>query len=215
MRTTRPVSGPNAQFELFGKAPEAVAARQVNSAVESGRRFVDGNRAALFINTSIGTVHLEQYLRDLKEHAALKASCLLDEQDWRVFESRYAASGRAPYAPRAMMGLILYAVMKGEHSLRELERLARLDLGCMRVSGGIMPDHANIGRFIVMHEASLAAGQVLHRKAHTAASAATRENVVYSYRSCAGCELREHCTTALARRITRYPQDTQREALRR
>jgi len=43
--------------------------------------------------------------------------------------------------------------MKGVHSLRELERL---DLGCMRVSGGIMPDHANIGRLIVMHEASLA-----------------------------------------------------------
>jgi len=41
------------------------------------------------------------------------------------------------------------------------------------------------------------AAQVLHRKAHTAASAATRENVVYSCRSCAGCALREHCTTAL------------------
>jgi len=81
---------------------------------------------------------------------------LLDEQDWRIFESRYAASGRAPYAPRAIMGLILYGVMKGVHSLRELERLARLDLGCMWVSGGIMPDHANIGRFIVMHEESLA-----------------------------------------------------------
>jgi len=152
MRTTRRVSGPNAQFDLFGKAPEAVSARQVKSAVESGRRFVDGNRDALFV----GTVHLEQYLRDLKEHTALKVSCLLDEQDWRIFESRYAASGRAPYAPRAMMGLILYGVMKGVHSLRELERLARLDLGCMWVSGGIMPDHANIGRFIVMHEESLA-----------------------------------------------------------
>jgi len=80
-----------------------VAARQVKSAVESGRRFVDGNRAALFV----GTVHLEQYLRDLKEHTALKVSSMLDEQDWLIFESRYAASGRAPYAPRAMMGLIL------------------------------------------------------------------------------------------------------------
>jgi len=73
-----------------------------------------------------------------------------------MFETRYAASGRAPYAPRAMMGLILYGVMKDVHSLRELERLVRLDLGGMWVSGVIMPDHANIGRFIVMHEESLA-----------------------------------------------------------
>lgn len=80
---------------------------------------------------------------------------LLDEQDWQTFEQRYAATGRAPYAPRLMMGLILYGVMQGVHSLRELERLARLDLGCMWITGGIAPDHANIGRFIVMHEASL------------------------------------------------------------
>ena len=54
----------------------------------------------------------------------------------------------APYAPRLMMGLILYGVMQGVHSLRQLERLARLDLGCMWVTGGIAPDHANIGRFV-------------------------------------------------------------------
>ncbi len=54
-----------------------------------------------------------------------------------------------------MVGLILYGVMQGVHSLRELERMARLDLGCMWVTGGIAPDHANIGRFIVQHEASL------------------------------------------------------------
>ncbi|MDE2253882.1 MAG: transposase [Betaproteobacteria bacterium] len=68
--------------------------------------------------------------------------------------------GRAPYAPRLMIGLILYGVMQGVHSLRELERLARLDLGCMWVTGGIAPDHANIGRFIVMHEDSLTQGFV-------------------------------------------------------
>jgi len=84
MRTTRRVSGPSGQFDLFGKAPDGVAARQVKSAVESGRRFVDGNRDALFV----GTIHLEQYLHDLKEHTALKVSRLLDEQDWRMFESR-------------------------------------------------------------------------------------------------------------------------------
>ncbi|WP_051789255.1 transposase [Endozoicomonas montiporae] len=54
-----------------------------------------------------------------------------------------------------MMGLILYGIMQGVTPLRALERLARLDLGCMWVSGGIHPDHANIGRFINIHEASL------------------------------------------------------------
>jgi len=148
MRTTRREPGPSAQFDLFGTPIDTNGAKRVKSAVESGRRFVYGNPAAVFV----GTVHLEQYLRGLGEHVPLKVSRLLDEQDWRMFESRYAGSGRAPYAPRAMMGLILYGVMQGVHSLRELERMARLDLGCMWVSSGITPDHANIGRFIVMHE---------------------------------------------------------------
>lgn len=54
-----------------------------------------------------------------------------------------------------MLGRILYGVMQGVTSLRELEQLARADLGCMWVSGGISPDHANIGRFITLHEDSL------------------------------------------------------------
>lgn len=45
--------------------------------------------------------------------------------------------------------------MQGVSSLRGLERLARLDLGCMWVTGGIAPGHANIGRFIHMHSESL------------------------------------------------------------
>jgi len=150
-KTTRRIPGPNAQFDLFGTPIDTTGIKRVKNAVESGRSFVYGNPAALFV----GTTHLEQYLRDLKEHTPLKVSRLLDEQDWQKFESRYAASGRAPYAPRAMMGLILYGVMQGVHSLRELERMARMDLGCMWVSGGIAPDHANIGRFIVMHQTLL------------------------------------------------------------
>jgi hypothetical protein len=54
-----------------------------------------------------------------------------------------------------MMGLILYGVMNGVSSLRDLERLGRLDLGCMWVAGGIAPDHASIGCFIAFHESLL------------------------------------------------------------
>ena len=61
------------------------------------------------------------------------------------------------------MGLILYGVMQGVRSLRELERLARLDLGCMWVTGDVAPDHANIGRFIVLHKNLLKAGVLRKR----------------------------------------------------
>ncbi|WP_163370509.1 transposase [Endozoicomonas acroporae] len=82
-------------------------------------------------------------------------SDLLDEQDWSEFEQSYYSSGRPPYAPRCMAGLILYAIIHGVSSLRAIERMARIDLGCMWVSGGIFPDHANIGRFIIRHEKAL------------------------------------------------------------
>jgi transposase len=97
-------------------------------------------------------------LKQAGQHAPFVVAHLLGQQDWLPFEQRYAATGRAPYAPRLMMGLILYGVMQGVHSLRELERLARLDLGFMWVTGGVAPDHANIGRFIVLHEDSLTQG---------------------------------------------------------
>lgn len=35
---------------------------------------------------------------------------LLAGQDWRPLEQRDAATGRAPYAPQLMVGLILYGV---------------------------------------------------------------------------------------------------------
>ena len=80
---------------------------------------------------------------------------ILNDQAWSAFEARYANSGRPPYAPRNMVGLVLYGIMEGITSLRRLETLARLNLGCMWVSGGIFPDHANIGRFINLHAQSL------------------------------------------------------------
>lgn len=76
---------------------------------------------------------------------------LLEEQDWSAFEAAYKPGGRPPYSPRAMMGLILYGIFQGQNSLRELEYLARVDLGCWWCSGGTMPDHFVIGRFVQQH----------------------------------------------------------------
>lgn len=152
MSTTRKVPQlDNQQFDLFTGAPSASEPILSRPALPGARRFVSGNPSQMFV----GTVRLEQYLRDSGELTPLTVAKLLDEQDWELFEQRYALTGRAPYAPRCMMGLILYGIMQGVHSLRALERLARLDVGCMWVCGGIAPDHANIGRFITLHEASL------------------------------------------------------------
>jgi transposase len=57
-----------------------------------------------------------------------------------------------------MMGLILYGIMQGITSLRRLEKFARQDLGCLWVTGCICPDHACLGRFIIMHDASFSNG---------------------------------------------------------
>ncbi len=137
------------QLNLFGELPQGGTQRR--SAADSGRQFVAGDPSLI----SVSGTKLEELLKLAGQDAPLVVSKLLDEQDWSVFEGRYAATGRAPYAPRLMMGLILYGVMQGVHSLRELEKMARLDLGCMWVAAGIRPDHTNIGRFITMHHESL------------------------------------------------------------
>ena len=139
------------QFQLFGGMPEDVGQPRGRTAVDSERRFISGNPRNIYL----GTTRLEDYLVASGQTDSFEIARLLDGQDWREFEARYAPTGRPPYSPRLMLGLILYGVMQGVHSLRELERLSRLDLGCMWVTGGITPDHTNIGRFIILHEDSL------------------------------------------------------------
>jgi hypothetical protein len=140
------------QFKLFIELPDGGKLGQ--TAADSGRRFITGDPRAIVI----GTIRLEQYLRESGQTGVFTVARLLDEQDWTEFEGAYAATGRPPYSPRQMMGLILYGVMQGVHSLRELERLARLDLGCMWITGGIAPDFTKIGRFITRHATLLTSG---------------------------------------------------------
>jgi transposase len=154
MSTSCKVPSPDSQqHDLFGEVPVQDTTLKSNAA-DTGRRFITGDPHEIVL----GTTRLEDYLTQAGQRAPFVVARLLDGQDWSPFEQRYAATGRAPYCPRQMLGLILFGVMQGIHSLRELERLARVDLGCMWVTGGIAPDHANIGRFIVLHEESLSQG---------------------------------------------------------
>jgi len=117
----------------------------------SALRFDDPDPSLIRLNE----VRLDTHLKRTGQHDALKVRELLAALDWSPFEQRYKACGRPPYAPRAMLGLILYGVMQGITSLRPLENFARTDLGCMWITGGILPDHSIIGRFIQRHEAEL------------------------------------------------------------
>ena len=103
----------------------------------------------------VGKADLHTHLLQCGHQDVLVIRTLLDEQDWSAFEAAYKPGGRRPYSPRAVLGLILYGILNGRSSLRELEYLAGVDLGCWWLTGGIMPDHSVIGRFIQMHAALL------------------------------------------------------------
>lgn len=105
----------------------------------------------------IGSLDLYTHLLNCGHRDVFVIRQLLAEQDWSAFEATYKPGGRHPYAPRALLGLILYGTMNGRSSLRELEYLAGIDLGCWWLTGGIMPDHSVIGRFIQTHAALLTA----------------------------------------------------------
>jgi len=115
------------------------------------KQFVEPDPA----RTQIG---LKDHLQGLGRGEVFIIDQLLREQDWSVFESGYAPGGRPAYAPRLMVGLILYGVLQGRSSLRELESMARDSLGCLWISGGIMPDHSIISRFICRHAELLSKG---------------------------------------------------------
>ena len=113
------------------------------SAATSGRRFIQGDPTAIFI----GMTPLKKHLNQVGIHSPFGVAERLDVHDWTLFEQRYAPTGRAPYAPRAMLGLILYGIMHGVSSLRALARLARVDLGAMWVTGGIFDHGRTIKRY--------------------------------------------------------------------
>lgn len=104
---------------------------------------------------SINGKPLREHLQQAGLTTPLKLRPLLESLSFADFEVRYQPGGRPPYAPRAMVGLILYGILQGLSSLRDLERLARSDVGCWWLSGGIMPDHSVIGRFVLQHETLL------------------------------------------------------------
>ncbi len=96
------------QFDLLGETSASSNEKQLKVAA-SGRKFNEPDRHQLFL----GMTRLDRYLEQAGLTAPISTARVLDVQDWSEFESRYAQTGRAPYAPRAMMGLILSGIMQG------------------------------------------------------------------------------------------------------
>ena len=135
------------QQDLFG-AP----ARKMDVPERArGVSFVDPDPEEIFI----GNVRLRDFLGQMGLSWVIEARALLRTLDWSAFEKEYTGGGRVPYAPAAVVGLILYGFLDGKSSLREIEGLARRDIGAMWMSGGIFPDHSVLGRFLQRHAETL------------------------------------------------------------
>ena len=116
------------QFSLFQTKPELSKQSSVHlSAATSGRRFIQGDRTAIFIDMT----PLKKHVNQAGINSLFVVAERLDAQDWTVFEQRYAPSGRAPYAPRAILGVNSLGIKQSFASLRALERLACVHLGAM------------------------------------------------------------------------------------
>lgn len=158
----------------------------------------------------LGQTRLRDHLKAAGVRDAVVVREVLRGLDFSAFEVHYKAGGRPPFAPASMVGIVLYGLMHGVNSLRELERFARLDLGCMWISGGNMPDHSVLGRFIVRHADELAAvlfeqvvQAVLARTRTTATSVAGDGTVIEAMSSRYGILTRE----AAASRLEQLPAD--------
>lgn len=101
---------------------------------------------------TIGTVVLGDYLKYSGQEWVIKMRIVLQLMDWTDFESRYKLTGRSPYAPAVIMGLVLYGTMFGMSSLRELEGLAKRDLGAIYLTGGARPNYSTLSQFIQRHK---------------------------------------------------------------
>lgn len=136
-------------LELFGEAADQPL--QPLRRPVTATRFVDRDPRSI----RIGDRRLDEHLQAMGLRDGLRLRQLLSELDWNEFVSCYSHGGRPGYAPWLMVGIILFGLMRGTSSLRELERFAKGDLECMWVSGGISPDHSILGRFIMRYEQRL------------------------------------------------------------
>jgi transposase len=97
---------------------------------------------------------LDVYLRDAGLGWVVDLRAHLDALDVTPLWASYQPIGRPAFHPRRLLGLIVYGLLVRQWSLRELEALARKDLGAILVCGGLQPDHSALAEFFTRHTAA-------------------------------------------------------------
>ena len=79
------------------------------------------------------------------------------QMDLSAFEAtcKVGRAGQAPFAPRVLLALLLYAYRHGVRSSRVIEQLCGRDAGYRFVVGAHVPDHTVIARFRRRHAARM------------------------------------------------------------
>jgi len=110
-------------------------------------RFTDDSTGHLFI----GAQRLDEYLKQRSMNWVVRLRSELERLDYSLLVASYQRTGRNPFHPRTILGLIVYGILSGQWSLRGLENLAVRDVGAWWICGGQQPDHSTIGDFINRH----------------------------------------------------------------
>ena len=141
---------PNLAQEVLALGELGAASPAAERAARAAR-FVDDSPAHLRLSAQ----RLDEYLSAHGLQWVVRLRELLAEVDYTSLVVAYAGSGRPPFHPRTLLGLIVYGVLRRLWSLRDLEELAVRDLGAWWITGGHQPDHSTLGEFIVRHQAVL------------------------------------------------------------
>ncbi|MGH2717603.1 MAG: transposase [Actinomycetota bacterium] len=94
-------------------------------------------------------VDMNDWLEDT--HLAKFVAAMVDRFDTTVLHDAHpnVGPGRPAYDPEMMLALLVYAYAIGTRSSRRIEASCRTDAAFRYLTGGLVPDHATIARFIV------------------------------------------------------------------
>lgn len=146
MKSAKRRVGTGAQQAVLFLGGPGEPARPTNVCPEP--QFIDPDPADLYVGSS----PLSEFLRQTGEVKVLAVRRLTRELDLSEFIAAAKGGGRRPYHPALMLGLVWFAFGEGLSSLRAIERFAKTDARAWWLTGGAMPDHATIGRFVLKHD---------------------------------------------------------------
>ena len=83
-------------------------------------------------------------------HLIVDAVALMDLSGFEA-TCKVGKAGQAPFSPRVLLALLIYAYSHGIRSSRAIERLCGRDVGYRFIVGAAVPDHSVIARFRQRH----------------------------------------------------------------